>query len=357
MPRKPRVEFEGAVYHIVSRGNRQSAIYLDDKDCEIFLDTLDEACRRTGWRIHAYVLMGNHYHLLLETPHANLVAGMKWLQGTYTQRFNSRHKVWGHLLQGRYKALLVDSANEHYFSTVSSYIHLNPARANGFDLKNGKLTDYRWSSYPLYFDASKRPSWLHIERVLHSAGLIADKQGLAAYRKYMQKRVLEISLSDAPSKIDEEWDHIRRGWCFGDEEFRADMLERVDLSTGQRRSFSGGEVGAHDEKDAEELLFAGMKLLGINEKNLEELKKGAEEKMLLAWLVRKNTAVSNAWIASRLCMGRPDCLSRYPKMIEESKDKRIQQLKTKLLNITKLRDFSVMWSKKCLDSVSRDSGW
>lgn len=338
MPRKPRVEFSGAVYHIVSRGNRQGAICLDEKDCGVFLDTLDEVCQRTGWRVHAYVLMGNHYHLLLETPHANLVAGMKWLQGTYTQRFNVRHELCGHLLQGRYKALLVDSGNEHYFSTVSSYIHLNPARAKLFDLQNGALSDYRWSSYPLYFDEAKRPEWLDARRVLHSLGLSADRRGLTAYKKRMQKRVLEIALSETPWAVDEQWDCIRRGWCFGADEFKGQMLERIDLSSGQRDSFSGDAVGAHSEMDAERLVTAGMKLLGVSEKQLCEFKKGAEEKMLLAWLVRRNTAVTNGWIAERLQMGRPDCLSRYPQKIEESKDKRIHELKEKLLEITILRD-------------------
>jgi REP element-mobilizing transposase RayT len=130
-------EFEGAIYHIMSRGNRQEAIFRDDRDCEMFLDTLDEACTRTGWRVHAFCLMGNHYHLLLETPEANLVSGMKWLQGTLTQRINcrfaavsssqprfvSRHKLWGHLLQGRYKALLVDGAGGDCFATVASYMN------------------------------------------------------------------------------------------------------------------------------------------------------------------------------------------------------------------------------------------
>ncbi|WP_136065932.1 transposase [Pontiella sulfatireligans] len=142
MARKPRVEFEGAVYHVMCRGNRQETIFKTDKDCEIFLDTLEEACDRCGWKVHAFALMGNHYHLLMETPEANLVDGMRWFQGTYTQRFNSLHKVWGHLFQGRYNALLVDSDGD-YFSAVATYIHLNPARARCFDLENGKLTDYK----------------------------------------------------------------------------------------------------------------------------------------------------------------------------------------------------------------------
>ena len=93
MARKVRIEFPGAVYHVMARGNQGQAIFRSDWDRRMFLDTLDEGCGKAGWRVHAYVLMGNHYHLLLETPEGNLVAGMKWLQGTYTQRFNSQHEV------------------------------------------------------------------------------------------------------------------------------------------------------------------------------------------------------------------------------------------------------------------------
>jgi putative transposase len=142
MPRKPRIEYDGAVYHVMSRGNRLEEIYRDDSDRELFLETLTEVCERAGWIIHAYVLMDNHYHILLETPEPNLVVGMKWFQGTYTQRFNARHKVREHLFQGRYRALLVDNGSEAYFPIVSSCIHLNPARARLFDLKNGNISDF-----------------------------------------------------------------------------------------------------------------------------------------------------------------------------------------------------------------------
>ena len=149
----------------MSRGNRQEPVFLTDRDHEVFLDTLGEACGRCGWRVHAFALMGNHYHLLIETPEANLVDGMRRLQGTYTKRYNMRHKQWGHLFQGRYKALVVDPAGD-YFSTVASYVHLNPARAKCFDLETGGLVDYAWSSYPLYLDTSKRHEWLGVDRVL-----------------------------------------------------------------------------------------------------------------------------------------------------------------------------------------------
>lgn len=100
MARKGRVEFAGAVYHVLDRGDRREAIFGDDEDRQTFLRTLGEVCRRTGWQVHAYVLMSNHYHLLLGTPEPNLVVGMKWFQSTYTMRFNRRHRVGGHLFQG-----------------------------------------------------------------------------------------------------------------------------------------------------------------------------------------------------------------------------------------------------------------
>ncbi len=106
MARPLRIQYSGAVYHVVARGNHGQQIFQDDRDGQCFLETLGKACEKTGWKIHAYVLMGNHYHVLVETPEANLVSGMKWVQGAYTQRYNSRHRVFGHLFQGRYKAVI-----------------------------------------------------------------------------------------------------------------------------------------------------------------------------------------------------------------------------------------------------------
>ena len=108
---------------------RQEAIYHDQKDAKLFVQTLAEACARTEWEVHAYCLMSNHFHLVVETPNANLVAGMKWFLGTYTSRFNRRHRYFGHLFSGRYKSLIVDGSGTEYLRTVCNYVHLNPARA------------------------------------------------------------------------------------------------------------------------------------------------------------------------------------------------------------------------------------
>lgn len=118
MARKARVEFAGAVYHVLDRGDRREAIFKDDADRRRFLETLGEVCQRTGWRVHAYVLMTNHYHFLLETPQANLVAGMRWFQTTWTMRFNARHHLSGHLFQGRYKSVVVNAQESRYFAVL-----------------------------------------------------------------------------------------------------------------------------------------------------------------------------------------------------------------------------------------------
>ncbi|MFA7257422.1 MAG: transposase [Kiritimatiellales bacterium] len=333
MPRKPRIEFAGAIYHVMSRGNRQDAIFLDDRDCETFLDTLAEACGRTGWRIHAFVLMGNHYHLLLETPQANLVAGMKWLQGTYTQRFNSRHNQWGHLLQGRYKALLVDHSGGEYFQTVGSYIHLNPARAGLFDLSAGNLSDYRWSSYSLYLHPSKRPSWLSVDRIFGAAGLADDKTGRDSFRRIMQKRVVEIANSATPKDADERWADIRRGWCFGNADFCENMIGKLDRIigvSGKRESFNGTETKQHDEIDATKLFEAGLSALRISESDLKKMKKNCAEKCCLAQIIRKNTCVSNDWIKRNLRMGKA---TNFAVLVKRADEEQAQPIMQKLKNI------------------------
>jgi putative transposase len=331
MGRSPRIEFQGAIYHVMCRGDRSEAVFLDDKDCGLFIDTLGEVCGRTGWHIHAYVLMGNHYHLLLETPEPNLVDGMRWLQGTYTKRFNGRHKLWGHLFQGRYKALLVEGADE-YFGTVSDYIHLNPARAGLFDLQSGKLTDYRWSSFPLYFSPSNRPEWLCVDRSLGRLGLADDREGRSLLQLHLQKKVLEIACGSKPWEVDERWAKIRRGWCFGSEEFREKMSEKVSgvLAGKRRESFSGDEVLRHDTRAAEHLMDEGLCKLDLSRSELDTLPKGDQRKMVVAWMIRKQTSVRNEWISNALRMGSPARLSTYLREVDAATTGELARLREML---------------------------
>jgi REP element-mobilizing transposase RayT len=222
MARPLRVQYCGAVYHVMARGNNGPSIFKDDKDRERFMETLAEAGEKTGWRIYAYVLMSNHYHLLLQTPEPNLVDGMKWLQGTYTQRYNGRHKVFGHLFQGRYKALIMDLQEANYVQCVSTYIHLNPVRAGLVAPGRNKLRHYRWSSYPRYL-ARRCPEWLSRAEVLGSLGL--DEDNRRGYEAYLEGRVLEWRDPERREDLEGQWKVLRRAWYLGEQSF-LNRLER-----------------------------------------------------------------------------------------------------------------------------------
>jgi len=155
MARQIRIEFSGAIYHVMARGDRKELIVRDDEDRRTFVRTLGEGCERAGFRVHAWVLMSNHYHLLLETPEANLARGMGWLQNAYTRRINTRHRLWGHLFGGRYKAILVEPGN--CFWALLDYIHLKSCA--GWTGPRSRRAGSLWLEQPrsLYRMPSKRP--------------------------------------------------------------------------------------------------------------------------------------------------------------------------------------------------------
>ena len=302
MARPLRIEYPGAAYHVMARGNQGHAIFKDDTDRKRFLETLAEACEKTGWRIDAYVLMGNHYHLLVETPEGNLVAGMKWLQGTYTQRFNGRHRVFGHLFQGRYKAVVVDRGDANYLQVVSTYIHLNPARSGLIRIGREPLKRYRWSSYPWYL-SRHCPDWLRREVVLGSLGLRpGDQRG---YEAYLEGRVLELGRAAGREACARSWQAIRRGWYLGNESFLEKLESWLAKAVAGRRRESHQRAAReqHDAAAAERLLGAGMKALELTEPRLTRLPKGAPEKVALAWWLRGRTTVTLRWVGERLGMG------------------------------------------------------
>lgn len=304
MARKVRIEFPGAIYHVMSRGDHQEAIFRDDQDRRRFLETMGEACQQTGWRIHAYVLMGNHYHLLLETPEPNLSVGMKWLQGTYTQRFNSRHKVYGHLFQGRYKALNVDDDDE-YFQTVSDYIHLNPVRAGLVAAEAGALKAFSWSSYPSYLLPPRmRPAWLNTSRVLASTDIPKDSaSGRRRYEAWTDMQIVACA-TGSDEQREKKWSRLRQGWYLGGETFKERLLDWIaEKVTGPIEPSDRRQRQSHDERAAERIVTNGLKALKLTPKQLRELRKGAPEKMVMAWKIRSHTTVSRQWIADRLFMG------------------------------------------------------
>src|SRR5260370_11421208 len=174
MARKLGIQYPRGIYHVMNRGDRRNPVFADDQDRQRFAETLAEACGKTGWQVHAYCLMRNHFHLVVETPQANLVSGMQWFLGTYTARFNRRHKLFGHLFSGRYKSLIVDGSGSGYLGPVCDYVHLNPARA-GLIKRGESLSAFAWCSYPWYLSTpSCRPPWLRVDRLLGDYGVQRD---------------------------------------------------------------------------------------------------------------------------------------------------------------------------------------
>jgi len=180
MARPLRLEFSGALYHVTARGNRQEDIFEDDKDRKNFLSIFQAVCERFNWVCHAYCLMSNHYHLLIETPDANLSKGMRQLNGVYTQSINRTHNRVGHLFQGRYKAILVEKDN--YLLELSRYIVLNPVRAEMVRTAR----DWRWSSYRAMIGQINKPEFLEVDWVLSAFGKRKSK-AIAAYRKFVSE--------------------------------------------------------------------------------------------------------------------------------------------------------------------------
>jgi putative transposase len=328
MARKVRVEFEGALYHVMCRGDRRENIFEDDTDRVRFMETLSQACQRTGWKLHAYVLMSNHYHWLLETPHPNLVAGMRWFQSCFTARYNRRHRKAGHLFQGRYKAMLVEPGQSGYFAAVSDYIHLNPARA-GVIGKKGRLRDYRWSSLPSYLGSARgRPPWLEVSMVLGELGLRDGPSGRRAYGKRMENRGRE-GMSEAQLK------EVRRGWVLGGEAFRERVLDWMERKqAGPRRKLRREESDRdHGQRHAERIIKEMLGALGISERQLLAARKGDWGKRVIAHRVRQETSVSLGWLAGRLKMGSEGHVSRMASSLRDLTDPSGRRLVGKALRL------------------------
>lgn len=202
MARPLRIEFAGAIYHVTSRGNARAAIFVDDPDREMLLQTLGEVVRRFNWRCHAYCLMDNHYHLLVETVDGNLSAGMRQLNGMFTQRFNRRHGRGGHIFQGRFKAILVD--RDSYLLELCRYVALNPVRAKAVK----RPGDYRWSSYRATAGAIGAPPFLTCDWTLSQ---------FAKTRAVAQRRYREFVKAGASSRS--PWDALQGQVLLGDNDF------------------------------------------------------------------------------------------------------------------------------------------
>jgi putative transposase len=295
MPRKLRIEYPGAIYHVMNRGDRREDIFLSEIDRRDFIKTLGEACEKTGWQVHAYCLMGNHFHLVLETPEANLVSGMRWLLSTYTIRFNHRNKLFGHVFAGRYKSQIIDGSGNGYLRIACDYVHLNPVRAKLLR-RDESFASYPWSSLQWFLTAPKRrPSWIRVDRLFGEHGIQADNaKGRQQFQNRMEKRRAE----EDDQKINAP---LRRGWLLGSEEFRKSLLLRMQskLSTNHagklRREWA--------EAKADTIIEAELAQRRWTSEHLLMLRKHDPEKLKIAARLRRETVLPMKWIAARLHLG------------------------------------------------------
>jgi len=216
MARPLRIEYAGALYHVTSRGDRRENIYQEDDDRELWLEIFSQVCSRFNWRCHAWCLMDNHYHIVIETIEGNLSQGMRQLNGVYTQKSNRKHGRVGHVFQGRYKAILIEK--EAYLLELSRYVVLNPVRAGMVN----DIEDWGWSSYSAMIEKGLLPEWLETDWLLSQFGS-SKKEAIIAYKNFVREGI----------GLPPIWDNLKYQMYLGDNSF-------IDKMQGINKSFENG---------------------------------------------------------------------------------------------------------------------
>jgi REP element-mobilizing transposase RayT len=302
MARKLRLEYPGACYHVINRGNYRADVFRTERTKAAFEACLFEACVKSGWRLHAFVIMRNHYHLALETPRGNLVAGMQWLQATFAGRFNRLRGERGHLFQGRYKALMVEPGTA--FGRVCHYLHLNPVRAG--IISSVALGGYRFSSYWYLARPKARPRFFQLDTALREAGLLADTPaGWKAYARYLDWLAATGMAGQAKA-----YARMSRGWVLGSAEFRMALIKDHQLLAESRAWEAGGAQEVREEQ-CRQALDTGLRACGKTASDLARDPKTAPWKVALAAELKRTTLARNAWLAHHLNMGRPGAVSSH----------------------------------------------
>lgn len=300
MARKLRLEFPGACYHIINRGNYRVDIFRTEGARAAFEGCVFEACVKSGWLLHAFVIMSNHYHLALETPAGNLVAGMQWLQATFANRFNKLRGERGHLFQGRYKALLVEPGGA--LGQVCDYIHLNPVRAGLLPVE--RLGAFRPSSYWYLGQPKRRPAFLQVQTALLETGLADTAAGRRRYAAY-----LAWQAEAGPAGKNKAYVSLSQGWALGTKGFKQALVKDHALLAAAR---------AWEEHGAQEIRAVGwqeqmercLRELGKSQADAATERKSAAWKVAIASYLKQKTQATNRWLCEQLHMGTPVSVSQ-----------------------------------------------
>jgi putative transposase len=299
MARPLRIQFPGARYHIIDRGNYRHAVFASAGAAHAFTRVLDEAATRYAWRIHAHALIPNHFHLALETPEPNLVEGMHWLLGTFASRFNRFRDERGHLFQGRYQAPLVE--DDAHFVRLINYVHLNPVRAGLVSLE--QLPAFRWSSMHALI-RGPRASWLTAAILLGHLGL-ADTP--AGWRRYLG---LLGELAGDPLLLDAEDVAFTRGWAIGSPTWKSEVIARYPR-VADDPGISAAERRAANETRWQRELDLALSAAGKSVADVTAEPKSVPWKIVAAVQLRVRASAPHRWIAQMLNMGAPASVRVY----------------------------------------------
>lgn len=285
MARPLRIQYEGALYHITSRGNEKRDIFLDEADFKKFLKILSELQDRFKIIIYGYVLMNNHYHLLIETPQANIIKTIHYLNSSYTGYFNRKYNRVGHLFQGRYKSYLIEK--DSYLLLVSRYIHLNPLRAGVVR----DLGEYMWSSYNDYMSKRKEKEWLNRKWILSQFSNREDAS-IKAYKKFVEDKE---GLNESPFK------RAIAGFILGSEEF----LKKIRDESGERRDREIPEIRKIRKfLGIQDIVEIVARILNIEIDEIKrKCKRNNNAKKICFYLIRRHTSFSNQKIGDYFGVG------------------------------------------------------
>ena len=302
MARKPRIEFEGAVYHVFNHASDRADLFASAEAAGAFVACLGEAAIRMQWRVQAYSLTRNRYHLALTTPRGNLANGVHWLQSAFGNRFHRFRAGRGAAFKSRYRAILVEPGP--VLSDLVDGIHLQPVREGVVTWD--QLPMFRWSSYRGFLrggEATTRPGWLCASWLSHRPPLADTAAGWSAYA-----RQLETAHADQGGM--DRFARLCRGWAHGGPAYLAERKQDFGRMT-EARDWGRTRLAARNRRNWEERLEAGIQALRRRLDEAASEPKSAPWKVALATWLKRHTSATNRWLTERLHMGPPDAVSRY----------------------------------------------